>query len=116
MKARILAAVLIAGLLSTGTALSADMKDMDMKSKPAKGSPSSAQYGKTTGVIKSVDAAQSSVVISHQPVPELHWPAMTMAFKATSQQLGSLKAGDHVEFEFEESNGTTSILQIKPAK
>jgi len=116
MKAEVLIAVLISGSLGAGTALSTEMKDMDMKSMPAKSSSSAAQHGKTTGVIQSVDAAQSSVVISHQPVPELQWPAMTMAFKATPQQLGSLKAGDHVQFEFEENNGAASIVQIKPAK
>ncbi|MBW3618577.1 MAG: efflux RND transporter periplasmic adaptor subunit [Proteobacteria bacterium] len=42
-----------------------------------------------------------SVTLSHQPVPTLGWPAMTMAFRMDDPALArGLKAGDRVSFAF----------------
>ncbi len=41
------------------------------------------------------------LTISHGPVPELQWPAMTMGFgKADPQALANLKPGDRIRFDF----------------
>lgn len=53
----------------------------------------------TTGKVESVDA--DSITISHGPVPELKWPAMTMGFgKADAKAFTDVKPGDQVRFEF----------------
>lgn len=42
-----------------------------------------------------------AVTLSHEPVPAIGWPAMTMTFRLASPQLGQgLKVGDRVEFGF----------------
>jgi len=33
-----------------------------------------------TGTVNSVDPAQHKINLSHQPIPEIGWPAMTMEF------------------------------------
>jgi Cu(I)/Ag(I) efflux system membrane fusion protein len=51
------------------------------------------------GRIESVDA--QGMTISHGPVPELQWPAMTMGFgKADPAPFAGLKPGDRIRFEF----------------
>ena len=51
------------------------------------------------GKVESID--DDGITISHGPVPELKWPAMTMNFgKADSMTLTGLKPGDPVRFEF----------------
>lgn len=48
-------------------------------------------------VVALVDGA---VTISHEAIPALKWPPMTMDFAATPQQQQGLKIGDHVMFSF----------------
>lgn len=67
------------------------------------------------GTIKAVDTAKHTVTIAHGAVPAVQWPAMTMAFNATTKQLAGLKAGDQVAFEFRAEGGAT-IVSIKPLK
>ena len=51
------------------------------------------------GRIESVEA--DSITISHGPVAELQWPAMTMGFgKPAPKDFGTVKPGDEVRFEF----------------
>ncbi len=51
------------------------------------------------GVIKSVDAQNASINITHDPIPALSWPAMTMDLPVTEQvDLSGVKAGDAVDF------------------
>lgn len=62
------------------------------------------------GVIRSLDAKAGKVVIDHEPIPPLNWPAMTMAFKADKASLAALKPGQKVRFQLQ---GQT-ITAIKP--
>ncbi|SCK33573.1 membrane fusion protein, Cu(I)/Ag(I) efflux system [Variovorax sp. HW608] len=51
------------------------------------------------GKVESVES--DSITISHGPVPELKWPAMTMGFgKADAAAFADVKPGDAVRFEF----------------
>ena len=49
-------------------------------------------------------------------VPAVQWPAMTMAFNATTQQLADLKAGDRVAFEFRAEGMGATFVAIKTLK
>ncbi|MEO8313330.1 MAG: efflux RND transporter periplasmic adaptor subunit [Pseudomonadota bacterium] len=52
-----------------------------------------------TGKIESISSEQ--ILISHGPVADLQWPAMTMGFELRDAKLTSgMKAGDAVSFEF----------------
>lgn len=54
----------------------------------------------TTGKIEQITA--QSVTLSHEPVPALDWPAMTMTFQLVNPALArDLKTGDRVRFGFD---------------
>jgi Cu(I)/Ag(I) efflux system periplasmic protein CusF len=70
-----------------------------------------------TGTINSVDPAQHKVNLSHNPLPEIGWPAMTMDFPvAPSVDLKTIKAGTRVNFTIEQGQGGMyEIKAIAPA-
>ncbi|MBL4728644.1 MAG: copper-binding protein, partial [Gammaproteobacteria bacterium] len=54
----------------------------------------------TIGVIRQI-ATGASITIAHEPVADLAWPAMTMAFQIPAQMdIGDLAVDDTVQFEF----------------
>ena len=56
----------------------------------------------TSGRIEAL--TPQSVTLSHQPVPTLGWPAMTMSFRLGDPALArGLKAGDRVSFAFSQA-------------
>ncbi|MCY7354824.1 MAG: copper-binding protein [Lysobacter sp.] len=69
-----------------------------------------------TGTVKSIDLASGKIVIAHAPVDRLKWPAMTMGFKASPEQLTSVQPGQQVEFEFESRGMDATIARISPLK
>jgi Cu/Ag efflux protein CusF len=70
-----------------------------------------------TGTVNSVDPAQHKVNVSHTPIPEIGWPAMTMDFPAApSVDLRALKPGARVNFTIEKKpGGMYEIQAISPA-
>ena len=63
------------------------------------------------GVVKAVDLKAGTVTLTHEPIPELKWPAMTMRFTFRDPKLvDGLQAGDKVSFTFVQE-GTLSVLQ-----
>jgi len=67
------------------------------------------------GRVVSVDMDAKSVTIDHEPVPEIGWPAMVMAFKAPSEiDLMSVKAGEPVRFAFRETETGYELDMIEP--
>jgi Cu(I)/Ag(I) efflux system protein CusF len=60
------------------------------------------------GTVNSVDPAQHRVNLSHSPIPELGWPAMTMDFPvAASVDLNPIRPGTRVNFTIEQGQGGT---------
>jgi Cu(I)/Ag(I) efflux system periplasmic protein CusF len=70
-----------------------------------------------TGTVNSVDPAQHKVNLSHNPIPEIGWPAMTMDFPvADSVDLKAIKPGARVNFTIEKGQGGMYEIQaITPA-
>ncbi|MBM3105832.1 copper-binding protein [Pseudomonas sp. V1] len=98
----------------------ADMPAMPMDKMPMKEMPMQQQTttpasARATGTIKAINLQKSTVTIAHGDIPALKWPAMTMGFKATPEQLAPLQVGEQVEFEFN-SEGMPAILSIAPLK
>ncbi|MNR57065.1 Cation efflux system protein CusF precursor [compost metagenome] len=56
------------------------------------------------------------MTIAHGAVPAVQWPAMTMAFSATTDQLAGLNAGDQVAFEFRSEGAKATVVSIKKVK
>lgn len=72
--------------------------------RPATATPRSAPrtaIHESTGRVEQI--APDRVTLSHEPVPALGWPAMTMQFKLASPSLAQgVRVGDRVAFSFEE--------------
>ena len=52
------------------------------------------------GVVNSVDPDKNSVNLTHEPMPDLGWPEMTMDLPVTRKvDLTNVKAGDQVDFK-----------------
>ena len=70
-----------------------------------------------TGTVNSVDPAQHKVNLSHNPIAEIGWPAMTMEFPvAPSVDLKVIKPGTRVNFTIEQGQGGMyEIKAISPA-
>lgn len=67
---------------------------------------------KGVGTITEIDPTAGKVTFAHGPVQELHWPAMTMSFSATSKQLSGFAIGDRVAFSFDWDGKTGRLLSI----
>ena len=106
--ATVLALVIPAGL---ALAQSGDMKGMDMGKQPA---VTSQAAHKATGVVKKVDPKAGTVMLAHDPVKSLNWPAMTMGFTVKDKALfEKLQAGKKVEFEFAQQGKDNVITTVK---
>jgi Cu/Ag efflux protein CusF len=70
-----------------------------------------------TGTVNSVDPTQHKINLSHQPIPDIGWPAMTMDFPvAPSVDLTAIQPGSRVDFTIEKGQGGMyEIKAIAPA-
>lgn len=79
------------------------------------GSPSSSTPAllQTRGVIEQLTV--NSITLSHEAVPAIGWPAMTMTFKLDPPTLAKgLKVGDHVAFGFVQNPDGPAIKTVQP--
>ena len=59
-----------------------------------------------SGTINSVDPTQHKVNLSHAPIPEIGWPAMTMEFPVgASVDLKAIKPGTRINFTIKKQPG-----------
>ena len=63
-------------------------------------------------VVRGIDAAAHSLMLEHEPIDELNWPAMTMAFKVMPELLDNMAVGDKVAFDLELKDGSAEIMAI----
>lgn len=68
------------------------------------------------GTLDAVDAAAGTVSITHEAVPALKWPGMTMEFGLAAPQLArGIAPGTPIRFEFEDrGNGEFVVTAIAP--
>lgn len=79
---------------------------------PAPAARTSGLY-ETTGRIEALSAGE--VTLSHDPVPALGWPAMTMSFGlAKGASPPSLKVGDRVRFAFDQGPAGPMVRRMMP--
>jgi Cu(I)/Ag(I) efflux system membrane fusion protein len=76
-----------------------------MAAAPPAAPAASATSATTTAIYRAEGTVESvepdGITISHGPVPELKWPAMTMGFgKGDTKALAGLRPGDRIRFEF----------------
>ena len=83
---------------------------------PAPAAETVAREASATGTVEAVDTAAGKITITHGAVEALQWPAMTMGFKATPEQVASVQAGQQVQFEFESRGMDATITRITPVE
>lgn len=72
-----------------------------------------ANMAKGTGTVTAIDKAAGTITLDHDPIPDLKWPAMTMAFETTPVTLlDTVKVGDKVSFELKMIGGTGEVTAI----
>ena len=70
-----------------------------------------AQTYSASGAVTAVSG--QGVTISHGPVEDIGWPAMTMTFQAASPDvLAGIAPGDQVAFAFHEADGTYVVTSL----
>ena len=92
----------------------------DMKGMPGISNMQGATHASMTmtmadgvGVVKVIDHPAGAVTIKHGPILALHWPAMTMTFKATSPALlDNVTVGESVKFKLMQINGVVHLNAI----
>jgi len=82
-----------------------------------KNMPCANQTAQSTGVIKAIGTAKGTVTINHQPIPSIHWPAMTMTFKADPPGLlQNVKVGEKVNFTLHPDGMHSTVTAIAPGQ
>lgn len=71
-----------------------------------------------TGTVNAVDMAKRKVNLSHEPIPAINWPAMTMDFQtAALVDLSKVKPGSKVRFTLSRAaDGNYTVESISPAQ
>jgi len=111
----VLAASLATVLLATACSKSenpAATAEMPPAATTMDGMAQSIKTATTRGTIKAIDTESGKITIAHEPVPAMDWPAMTMAFKATPEQIASVKVDQKVQFEFEAQGMDAKLTKI----
>ncbi|MBU2581450.1 MAG: copper-binding protein [Alphaproteobacteria bacterium] len=70
------------------------------------------------GVLNSLDAEKSMINLTHEPMPDLGWPTMTMDLPVTKHvDLGAVKPGDKIDFKLKLGRDKQyRVIEIAPAK
>jgi Cu(I)/Ag(I) efflux system protein CusF len=65
------------------------------------------------GVVKEIDAAKSTVVVTHEPVESLKWPSMTMPFVARDKALfDKFSLNKTVSFDFKQVGSEFVVIAV----
>lgn len=79
--------------------------------------PSAAAFHTGRGLVNAVDVKRGVVNLTHEAIPSLGWPGMTMEFTVKdASALASLKPGTKVEFDLEKTAAGYRISRLVPLK
>jgi Cu/Ag efflux protein CusF len=100
------------------------MQGQDMKSgqgmrgmQMADHAPCASQTAQGTGVVEAIDTAKGTITIKYQAIASIHWPAMTMTFRANpSRLLKNVKVGEKVNFTLHPAGTDSTVTAITPAE
>ncbi len=78
--------------------------------KPSPSSPRAVSY-ETAGRVEAIE--RDGITFSHDPVPAIGWPAMTMKFRVIDPSLArGLKRGDRVRFTFDRPREGATLRRV----
>ncbi|STQ91945.1 copper-binding protein [Iodobacter fluviatilis] len=107
--------LLLISLMLASPSNATSMENMDHSTMPKL----VVQTIKGSGIIKGIKEKEGIIILAHQPIKELNWPAMTMGFKVAHRSLlKGLEIGHQVAFELQ-AEGTsmpTTVSAIKPVR
>lgn len=111
-------ASLAAAALSAGPALAQSGGHAGKGGHAGHNMSATASEVKAKAVIHKVDAGKGMVNVTHDPVPELKWPQMTMDLPVTKRvDLSKVKAGDKVTITLKQGvDKQYRVMEIAPAK
>ena len=117
MRASIVAAV-VAGVLSVSPAFAQKSGHSGHGGHSGHAMGDTAAEVKAKAIIHQVDADKGMVNVTHDPVPELKWPQMTMDLPVTKRvDLSKVKAGDKVTITLKQGvDKQYRVMEIAPAK
>ncbi len=111
MKLKIIAPLLLALLASTAFISATHAAD---DAKVADNSGKAVVLHTAVGVVKKTDVKSGAVVLAHEPVKSIDWPAMTMAFKVKNPALfDKLTEGKKIEFVFTQQGRDYVVESVK---
>jgi Cu/Ag efflux protein CusF len=67
---------------------------------------------KAQGTVTAIDKAAGTITLAHGPIPEVQWPAMTMAFKAAPAITDAARVGDKVDFELKLAGNAAEVTAL----
>lgn len=69
---------------------------------------------KAAAIVKEIDTDNGKVMLAHQAVKSLNWPAMTMGFKVLDKALlPKLSAGKQVNVEFRKEGADYVVVAVE---
>lgn len=94
----------------------ANFSDNAGKSSGTGGGATAAKRYQAVGKLDSIDVTAGTVSISHEAIPDLNWPAMTMDFKlAAPDVVKGIAPGTPIRFQFEQrAPGEFAIVHVEP--
>lgn len=92
-----------------------DAKDMKMKGMDMSASTDARMRTyTTTAIVKSVDKAADKVMLAHEAIKSLNWPAMTMGFTVRDKALlDELTVGKKVSVELRKDGADYVVVAVK---
>lgn len=95
------------------------MEDMPMDGMAMEGHDMSAmdavdgaKTASAVGTVTAIDAEAGTITVDHEPVAELGWPQMVMAFDASEEVRGDISVGDAIKFTVEATDEGNTITAI----
>ncbi len=68
----------------------------------------------TRGIVNDIDFNNRKISISHEEIPSVSWPAMTMRFTFSSPEiLDKITIGNEVSFSFVQQGNISLLKKIK---
>lgn len=110
---------LITSLFATNAAIAqhAGMEGMEgkkgMKDTPQHSEPKKVNH-QTTGIVKAMDVKKGTVLLVHEAIASLNWPAMTKEFWVENPTMFSkLIVGNKVMVEFMQQGNKSIITSVR---
>jgi Cu/Ag efflux protein CusF len=90
------------------------LADNTMSSMPGMDSGQSMGSVESSGTITAINHESHKVTLSHEPIPELSWPRMTMGFLVDSSvDIEHFNNGDSVAFTLTQTKGGQTVTHIE---